>query len=142
MCHRCASILHTEMVCSGVIRKGPAGRDIVAPRLIPRPVALALGGQSKRTLRQQRGFQSTRPKLNQLAMYRKVPNFPQKPKMVKVPVPPVGQWVPVVQKSKSEKKPAEGTSVEVQSPKLSRTQRKRLLRKKASVKRKLQPFFF
>ena len=55
--------------------------------------------------------------------------------MVKVPVPPVGQWVPVVQKSKSEKKPAEGTSVEVQSPKLSRIQRRRFLSKKASVKR-------
>ena len=58
--------------------------------------------------------------------------------MVKVPAPPVGQWVPVVQKSKSEKKPAEGTSVEVQSPKLSRIQRRRFLRKKASVKRKIQ----
>lgn len=57
---------------------------------------------------------------------------------MKVPVPPVGQWVPVVQKSKSEKKPAEGTSVEVQSPKLSRTQRRRLLRKKASVKSEFQ----
>ncbi|WCJ33941.1 hypothetical protein M5689_015271 [Euphorbia peplus] len=54
-------------------------------------------------------FQSTRLQLNQLAMYGKVPNFPHKPKMVQVvPVPPVAQWVPLVQKSKSEKKACRG----------------------------------
>ncbi|PKI35032.1 hypothetical protein CRG98_044584 [Punica granatum] len=42
------------------------------------------------------------------------------------------------QKSKSEKKAAEGTPVGAQSPKLTRTQRRKMLRKRASAKKKLQ----
>lgn len=66
---------------------------------------------------QQRSFQSRRPTLNQLAMFGKMPNFPEKARMVKVPIPPADQWVSAVQKSKSEKKASEGTPVGALSPK-------------------------
>lgn len=59
-------------------------------------------------------------------MFGKMPNFPEKPRMVKVPIPPADQWVSAVQKSKSEKKASEGTPVGAQSPKLTRTQRRHM----------------
>jgi hypothetical protein len=72
---------------------------------------------------QQRGFKSIRPRPNQLAIFGKIPTFPEIARMVKVPIPPADQWGSAVQKSKSEKKAAEGTTVGAQPPKLTRTLR-------------------
>ena len=107
MCESCSNLLHAELVDSGAIKLGSARQD-AAQRFVPKLPVLSLGGLHRRTRVQQRSFQSRRPTLNQLAMFGKMPNFPEKPRMVKVPIPPADQWVSVVQKSKYEKKACHG----------------------------------
>ncbi len=64
-------------------------------------------------------------------MYGKMPNFPEKSR--RVPIPPTDLWVPVVRKPKEEKKVAEA-SAGSQYPKVRRTQKGRMLRKRASAR--------
>lgn len=137
MCESCSNLLHAELFDSGAIQLGSARQD-AAQRLVPKQPVLSLGGQHRSTFLQKRNFQSRRPTPNPLAMFGKMPNFPEKPRMVKVPIPPADQWLSAVQKSKSEKKAAEGTPVGAQSPKLTRTQKRRMLRKRASAKPNLR----